>query len=34
MAEAAEIFERRMTSPDFVEFLTLEAYDHLSQGPG
>ena len=29
MAEAAEIFERMMTSPDFEEFLTLVAYDHL-----
>jgi malate synthase len=29
MAEAAEIFEHMMTSPDFEEFLTLEAYDHL-----
>jgi malate synthase len=29
MAEAAEIFEHMMTSPDFEEFLTLMAYDHL-----
>jgi malate synthase len=29
MAEAAEIFERMMTSPDFEEFLTLVAYDCL-----
>jgi hypothetical protein len=26
-AEAAEIFEHIMTSPDFAEFLTLVAYD-------
>jgi malate synthase len=26
-AEAAEIFEHMMTSPDFAEFLTLVAYD-------
>jgi len=29
MPEAAEIFERMMTSPDFAEFLTLLAYDYL-----
>jgi malate synthase len=29
MAEAAEIFERMMTSPDFAEFLTTVAYDYL-----
>jgi malate synthase len=29
MDEAAGIFEHMMTSPDFAEFLTLEAYDHL-----
>jgi malate synthase len=29
MTEAAEIFERMMTSPDFAEFLTLVAYDYL-----
>jgi malate synthase len=29
MAEAAEIFERMMTSADFAEFLTLEAYDYI-----
>ena len=29
MAEAAEIFERMMTSTDFAEFLTLEAYDYI-----
>ncbi len=29
MAEAAEIFERMMTSPDFAEFLTLVAYDYI-----
>ncbi len=29
MSEAAEIFERMMTSPDFAEFLTLEAYDYI-----
>jgi malate synthase len=29
MAEAAQIFERMMTSADFAEFLTLEAYDYI-----
>jgi malate synthase len=29
MAEAAEIFEHMMTSPDFAEFLTLVAYDYI-----
>jgi malate synthase len=29
MAEAAEIFERMMTSAEFAEFLTLEAYDYI-----
>jgi malate synthase len=29
MAFAAEIFERMMTSADFTEFLTLEAYDYI-----
>ena len=29
MAEAAEIFERMMTSADFAEFLTLVAYDYF-----
>jgi len=29
MAEAAEIFERMMTSTDFAEFLTLKAYDYI-----
>ena len=29
MAEAAEIYERMMTSADFAEFLTLEAYDYI-----
>jgi malate synthase len=29
MAEAAEIFERMMTSADFAEFLTLVAYDYI-----
>jgi hypothetical protein len=29
MDEAAGIFEHMITSPDFAEFLTLEAYDHL-----
>ena len=29
LAEAAEIFERMMTSPDFAEFLTLVAYDYI-----
>ena len=29
MAEAAEIFERMMTSADFAEFLTLVAYDYV-----
>ena len=29
MAEAAEIFERMMTSTDFAEFLTLVAYDYI-----
>jgi malate synthase len=26
---AAEIFQRMMTSEDFTEFLTLEAYDYI-----
>jgi len=29
MAEAAEIYERMMTSPNFAEFLTLVAYDYI-----
>jgi malate synthase len=29
MAEAADIYERMMTSPDFAEFLTLVAYDYI-----
>jgi malate synthase len=29
MAEAAEIFDRLITSPEFAEFLTLEAYDYI-----
>jgi malate synthase len=29
IAEASEIFERMMTSPDFAEFLTLVAYDYI-----
>ena len=29
IAEAAEIYERMMTSPDFAEFLTLVAYDYI-----
>jgi malate synthase len=29
VAEAADIFQRMMTSDDFSEFLTLEAYDYL-----
>jgi malate synthase len=29
MADAAEIFERMMTSADFAEFLTLVAYDYI-----
>ncbi len=29
MAEAADIFGRMMTSADFAEFLTLEAYDYI-----
>ena len=29
MDEAAEIFERMMTSPDFAEFLTLVAYEYI-----
>jgi len=29
MAEAAEIYERMITSPDFAEFLTLVAYDYI-----
>lgn len=29
VAEAAEIFQRMMTSADFTEFLTLEAYDYI-----
>ncbi|HYM75373.1 MAG TPA: malate synthase A [Candidatus Dormibacteraeota bacterium] len=29
MTAAAEIFERMMTSADFAEFLTLEAYDYI-----
>ncbi len=28
-SEAAEIFERMMTSPDFAEFLTVMAYDYI-----
>ena len=27
--EAAEIYEGMMTSADFAEFLTLEAYDYI-----
>ena len=30
MAEAAEIYEHMMTSPDFAEFLTLVAYDYIN----
>jgi malate synthase len=29
IAEAADIFQRMMTSEDFAEFLTLEAYDYI-----
>jgi malate synthase len=29
ISDAAEIFERMMTSPDFAEFLTLVAYDYI-----
>ena len=29
LAEAAEIYERMITSPEFPEFLTLEAYDFI-----
>jgi malate synthase len=29
MAEAAEIYEQMITSPDFAEFLTLVAYDYI-----
>ena len=29
MSQAADIFQRMMTSPDFTEFLTLEAYDYI-----
>ena len=29
MAEAAEIYDRMMTSPEFAEFLTLVAYDYI-----
>ena len=29
LAEAAEIFDHMMTSPDFAEFLTLVAYDYI-----
>jgi malate synthase len=29
IAEAAEIYERMITSPDFAEFLTLVAYDYI-----
>ena len=29
IAEAADIFQRMMTSADFTEFLTLEAYDYI-----
>jgi malate synthase len=29
IAEAAEIYDRMMTSPDFAEFLTLVAYDYI-----
>lgn len=32
-AHAAEIFDRMMTSENFVEFLTLAAYDHLNEPP-
>ena len=30
ISEAAEIFERMTTSPDFAEFLTLRAYDYIN----
>jgi hypothetical protein len=29
IADAADIFERMMTSPEFAEFLTLVAYDYI-----
>jgi len=29
MADAAELYDRMMTSPDFAEFLTLQAYDYI-----
>jgi len=29
MAEAAGLFDRMMTSPDFAEFVTLQAYDYI-----
>jgi hypothetical protein len=29
MTEAAEIFDRLITSSEFAEFLTLEAYDYI-----
>ena len=29
IAEAAEIYDRMITSPDFAEFLTLVAYDYI-----
>jgi malate synthase len=29
ISEAADIFQRMMTSDDFAEFLTLEAYDYI-----
>ena len=29
ISEAADIFRRMMTSADFAEFLTLEAYDYI-----
>ena len=28
-AEAAEIYDHMMTSPDFAEFLTMVAYDYI-----
>jgi malate synthase len=33
-ADAAEIFDRLITRPDFAEFLTLEAYDYIEQATG
>ena len=30
MAEAAEIYDRMITSPKFAEFLTLVAYDYIA----